>query len=65
MRLRLPGLGAYGLGIITIIVAIQGLALAAGPTQVPAPELDGASISAGVGLLAAGILILRSRRHRK
>ena len=65
MRLPLTGLCAYGLGILAILVVTQGLALAAGPIAAPAPELDGASISAGVGLLAAGILILRSRRRVK
>ena len=51
--------------IITILVATQRLVFAAGPVAAPAPELDGASISAGLGVLAAGILILRSRRRTK
>jgi hypothetical protein len=51
--------------MITILVVTQGLALAAGAVAAPAPELEGTSISAGVGLLAAGILILRSRRRTK
>ena len=29
------------------------------------PEINGSSVSAGLGLLAAGILILRSRRRSK
>jgi hypothetical protein len=65
MRLRFAELLAYGLGITTILVATQGLAVAAGPVPLAAPELDGASISAAVGVLAAGILILRSRRRTK
>src|SRR5262245_31456034 len=65
MRLRVTGLCVYGLGMITILAVTQSLAFAAGPVAAPAPELDGASITAGVGLLAAGILILRSRRRAK
>jgi len=35
-------------------------------TTVPGvPEITGSSFSAGLGLLAAGILILRSRRSSK
>jgi hypothetical protein len=63
MRTRLVGICAFGLGIVTILVATQGQALAGG--AIGAPEIDGASISAGVGVLAAGILILRSRRRAK
>ena len=29
------------------------------------PEIDGGSISAGLGLLAAGVLMLRTRRSSK
>jgi uncharacterized protein (TIGR03382 family) len=29
------------------------------------PEINGSSVSAGLGLLAAGILILRARRRLK
>jgi hypothetical protein len=64
MRRRLAELSAYGLGIMTILLATQGLAVAAGPVPVAAPELDGASVTAAVGVLAAGLLILRSRRTR-
>jgi hypothetical protein len=46
-----------------MVMAIEGRLLA-GATPV-APEIDGASISAGLGLLAGGILILRSRRRPK
>jgi hypothetical protein len=63
MRSRFSGICAYGLGIITILAATANQALAGLTT--PAPEIDGASISAGLGILAAGILILRSRRRSK
>jgi hypothetical protein len=30
-----------------------------------APEIDGSSLSAGLGLLAGGVLLLRARHPRK
>jgi hypothetical protein len=63
MRARVASFCVYGLSVITMLVATQGRALAGG--TIPAPEIDGASISAGLGVLAAGILILRSRRRTK
>ena len=63
MRARVTGLFAYGLGVITMVVAIQQR-IFAGITPA-APEIDGASISAGLGVLAASILIVRSRRRTK
>jgi len=63
MRTRLVGICAYGLGVITLLVATQSRVLAG--LTVSVPEIDGASISAGLGVLAAGLLILRSRRRTK
>ena len=63
MRTRLVGICAYGLGIITLLVATQSRVLAG--LTVSVPEIDGASISVGLGVLAAGLLILRSRRRTK
>jgi len=63
MRARVAAICAYGLGLITLLVATQGQVLAG--RTVSTPEIDGASISAGLGVLAAGILILRSRRRTK
>jgi hypothetical protein len=34
-------------------------------TQINVPEIDGSAISAGLGLLAAGVLVLRARWRRK
>jgi MYXO-CTERM domain-containing protein len=65
MRARVAGICAYGLGVLTLIVATQGNLLAVGPAPTPAPEIDGASISAALGVVAAGVLILRSRRRSK
>jgi hypothetical protein len=53
----------YALGLMTMLVAIpSGLLAGSLPA---APEIDPASISAAVGLVAAGVLILRSRRGSK
>jgi hypothetical protein len=52
-----------GLSVIVLLIGMEGHALAGNLAR--APEIDGASISAGLGLLAAGILILRSRRRTK
>jgi hypothetical protein len=49
--------------VLTLIVTIQRHLLAGVPAV--APEIDGASISAGLGLVAACVLILRSRRRSK
>lgn len=63
MRSRLARICGYGFGVLTMVIAIEGHLLAG---AVPiAPEIDGSSISAGLGLLAGGILILRSRRRSK
>ena len=63
MASRFVRMGVYGLGVMTLVLAFQPGLLAGG--AIPAPEIDAASISAGVGLLAAGILIVRSRRRTK
>jgi hypothetical protein len=60
---RLARICGYGFGVLTMVIAVERHLLAGG-TPV-APEIDGASISAGLGLLAGGILILRSRRRSK
>ncbi len=55
--------GTYGLGLSMMIVSV-GTSLFAGFAQ-PAPEIDAGSLSAGIGLVTAGVLILRSRRRSK
>ena len=62
MRSRIARAGAYSLGLLAMIGSI-GANLAATSAQVP--EIDAGSISAGLGLLTAGVLILRSRRRGK
>lgn len=63
MRARWMEKATYGLGLLTIILSL-GTPLFA-TTATPAPEIDPASISAGLGVLAAGILIVRSRVRSK
>ena len=55
--------GAYTLGLLLILFSV-GSNLLAG-TVSAAPEIDAGSISAGLGILAGGILILRARRRSK
>jgi hypothetical protein len=63
MSTRVARFCTYALGVMTMLVALPS-GLAAG--SVPGvPEVDPASISAAVGVVAAGVLILRSRRGSK
>jgi hypothetical protein len=63
MRSHIASAAWYGLGVIALVLAVQGQALA-GAVQ-PVPEIDGSTLSAGLGLLAAGALIVRSRIRLK
>jgi hypothetical protein len=63
MRARIIRAAWYGLGAIALVLAAQGQALAGEP--VATPEIDGSTLSAGFGLLAAGVLIVRSRMKAK
>ena len=65
MRSRLMRICGYGLGVVSLVIATQGHLRAGILAAAPAPEIDGASISAGLGLVAAAVLILRSRRRSK
>ena len=51
----------YGFGVMLAIVSIAGSAYA-GESQI-VPEIGADSIAAGLGLLSAGILVLRARRR--
>jgi len=48
------------IGIAILLASISGAAFAG----LAAPEIDGGSGVAAVGLLAGGLLVLRSRRKR-
>ena len=52
---------AYVLGVSAIMLATTSAAFAG--TNV-APEIDANLVSAGLGVLAAGVLIVRSRRRK-
>ena len=54
------------LGVLAAAVAVVAIEtpLAAG-VSTDVPEIDGASLSAGLGLLGAGVLWLRARRRLK
>jgi hypothetical protein len=61
MRSRLVRVGGYSLGLAIALISLEHLVRAAGPAVTPAPEIDGGTLVGGLGLLTAGVLILRSR----
>jgi hypothetical protein len=63
MRQHIDRAGWYALGVITMVLAMHSQAQAGAVT--PVPEIDGSTLSAGFGLLAAGVLIVRSRMKSK
>ena len=63
MRLQIVRAAWYGVGAIALVLAAQGSAFAGSVIQTP--EIDGSTLSAGFGLLAAGVLIVRSRMKSK
>jgi len=64
MNSGLARVGGYGLGLLIAVVSVGGHLLAAVAT-VSAPEIDGSSLTTGLGLLAAAVMIVRSRRRAK
>ena len=52
----------YGFGVMLAIVSIAGSAYAGITPTVP--EIGADSIAAGLGVLSAGILVLRARRRK-
>jgi len=63
MRSHILRTAWYGLGVIALVLSTHSLAFAGSLPR--APEIDGGSLSAGFGLLAAGVLIVRSRMKSK
>ena len=53
---------SYVVALAAVVLAATVPLAAGGATRVP--EIDGSSISAGLGLLAAGVLMLRARRSK-
>lgn len=52
----------YVSGLAMVIASLATSVSAGGPRAVP--EIDGASITAGLGLLAGGVLLVRARLRR-
>jgi hypothetical protein len=60
MRARFVcGMG-WTLGVLGLVVSASGHLLA----QPRAPEIDGGTVSAALGLLVSSVIILRSRRSK-
>ena len=53
----------YTLGLLLVVQSL-GIGLLA-TSSFPAPEIDSGSLAAALGLVSAGVLILRSRRRSK
>ena len=53
----------YAGGLAIVLLSMATAMHAGSPNNVP--EIDGVSLSAGLGLLAAGVLFIRARRRSK
>jgi hypothetical protein len=62
MRVSVARVCAVGLGLTVMALSMAGT-LHAQPTA-PVPEIDGSSIPAAVGILSAGVLMLRARLRK-
>ena len=60
MDSKFRGFWNYAVGVLVAAGCLVPRLFAAGPAGVP--EIDGSMVTAGVGLLAAGVLIIRARR---
>jgi hypothetical protein len=63
MRSHIARAACYGLGVVALVLATQSQAFAG--AQIQTPEIDASTLSSGFGLLAAGLLIIRSRSRSK
>jgi len=63
MRAQWIAKATYGLGLLTLVLSVGTPLFAISP--ISAPEIDGGSLTAGLGLLAASVLIVRSRMQSK
>jgi hypothetical protein len=61
MRARLTRFAWMALGVLALVGSASSSAFAGGTA---APEIDANVVSAGLGILAAGVLMIRSRRRR-
>jgi hypothetical protein len=65
MRINVGKASLYGFGLLMLAGSIGTRLHAAAVCIVPAPEIDGSTLVTGLGLLTAGILIVRARRQSK
>jgi hypothetical protein len=65
MRSSFASFAGGALAVGGIFMIAQAFVSASLVAPVPAPEIDATSLTAGVGLLAASVLIVRARWHRK
>jgi len=65
MRSQIVRATWYGLGVLAMVLVFQGQAQAGTSPTAPVPEIDGGTLSTGLGLLASGVLIVRSRMKAK
>jgi hypothetical protein len=63
MRSRLVQMGSAALGVLAAVCALVGTATAA--TTAQAPEINANMIPAALGLVTAGVLMVRARRGSK
>jgi hypothetical protein len=63
MRSMVARFGTYGAGLVVAMVTF-GVGLSAA-VPVSVPEIDGSSVAAGLGALAAGVLVVRARFGNK
>ena len=61
MKVRFTGVCAWALALSAAVLTSEAPLWASAGIV---PEIDGGSISAGLGLLAAGVLMLRARRAK-
>jgi hypothetical protein len=54
---------SVALATLMMVVWVTGRAVAG--TPITTPEIDAPTLSAGLGLLAAGVLIVRSKRRQQ
>jgi MYXO-CTERM domain-containing protein len=62
---RIKRLGYLAAAALLAMTATEAPVFASLTPVAPVPEISGASLSAGLGLLGAGVLWLRSRRRSK
>ena len=62
MHSKFPKFWDYTLAVLVAAACFVPRAMAAGAPPVPSPEIDGSMITAGLGVLAAGVLLIRARR---